>query len=41
MQGEADPPFHLQNSTIKEAAGSPGLFTRFPVSLAKEAFCQI
>lgn len=41
MQGEADPPFHLRNSTIKEAADSTGLFARFPGSLVKEAFCQI
>lgn len=41
MQGEADPPFRLQNSTIKEAADSTRLFTRFPGSLVKEALCQI
>lgn len=41
MQGEVDPPFHLRNSTIKEAADSTGLFARFPGSLVKEAFCQI
>lgn len=41
MQGEAEPPFRLQNFTIKEAADSTRLFTRFPGSLVKEALCQI
>jgi hypothetical protein len=41
MQGEAHPPFHLRNSTIKEAADSTELFAHFPGSLMKEALCQI
>lgn len=41
MQGEADPAFHLQNSTIKEAADSTRLFTCFSWQSGEGGLCQI